>query len=50
MRRIAPVLVIVALALQSPAARAEVATRSYALPAGGGYPHDVAVGADGIVG
>jgi virginiamycin B lyase len=49
MRRIAPALVIVALALLSPAARAEVATRSYALPAGGGYPHDVAVGADGIV-
>jgi virginiamycin B lyase len=49
MPRIAPALVIVALALLSPAARAEVATRSYALPAGGGYPHDVAVGADGIV-
>jgi virginiamycin B lyase len=40
---------VVALTLLPPAARAEVAIRSYALPAGGGHPHDVAVGADGIV-
>ena len=37
----------VALALPS-AARAEIAIQAYALPEGGG-PHDVAVGADGIV-
>jgi virginiamycin B lyase len=28
---------------------ADVAIRTYELPKGGGYPHDVAVGADGIV-
>jgi virginiamycin B lyase len=33
----------------SPAARAEVIVQAYALPAAGGYPHDVAVGSDGIV-
>lgn len=30
-------------------AAAEVKTQTYALPSGGGSPHDVAVGADGIV-
>jgi virginiamycin B lyase len=40
---------VVALALLPPPARAEVEARAYPLPAGGGYPHDVAVGADGIV-
>jgi len=39
----------VALALLPPAARAETAIQAYTLPNGGGYPHDVAVGADGIV-
>ncbi len=48
MRRLLLALVV-ALAVLPPAAQAEVAIRSYALPAGGGYPHDVAVGADGIV-
>ncbi|MBI3630334.1 MAG: SMP-30/gluconolactonase/LRE family protein [Candidatus Rokubacteria bacterium] len=48
MRRLLLALVV-ALTSLPPAARAEVAIRSYALPAGGGYPHDVAVGADGIV-
>ena len=38
-----------ALLLLTPVARAEVAIQAYALPSGGGYPHDVAVGADGIV-
>ena len=40
---------VVALALLPAAAEAEVVVKAYALPAGGGYPHDVAVGADGIV-
>jgi virginiamycin B lyase len=31
-----------------PAAQAEVVSQSFALPQGGGYPHDVAVDADGI--
>jgi virginiamycin B lyase len=39
---------IVALLLLPPVARAEVAMQAYSLPNGGGYPHDVAVGADGI--
>src|SRR6266536_715298 len=39
---------VVALLVLPPAGRADVAVRSYPLPAGGG-PHDVAVGADGIV-
>jgi virginiamycin B lyase len=30
-------------------ARAQVAARAYSLPSGGGHPHDVAVGKDGIV-
>src|SRR2546430_17100292 len=28
---------------------AEVTSRPYALPSGGGFPHDVAVSADGVV-
>ena len=40
---------VVALVLLPPAAQAEIAVQAYALPTGGGYPHDVAVGADGIV-
>ena len=47
MRRLLIALSLAALAL--PAAAADVTTRSYALPRGGGYPHDVAVSADGIV-
>jgi virginiamycin B lyase len=39
---------IVALVLAASAARAEVTIQAYALPNGGGSPHDVAVGADGI--
>jgi virginiamycin B lyase len=47
MRRLLLALSFVVLAL--PATAADVTTRSFALPRGGGYPHDVAVGADGIV-
>jgi virginiamycin B lyase len=46
MRRLLVALSFAVLAL--PAA-ADVTTRTYALPHGGGSPHDVAVGADGIV-
>src|SRR3970282_372661 len=46
MRRSLLALVAV-LALPPPVARAQVAVQVYALPAGGGSPHDVAVGADG---
>ena len=50
MRRSLLAVILTTLALVLPsAARAEVATQSYTLPAGGGYPHDVAVGKDGIV-
>src|SRR5712692_5300138 len=38
-----------ALTLVSPAAGADVSIQAYELPKGGGYPHDLAVGADGIV-
>lgn len=48
MRR-ASLALAVALALLPPAAGAEVAIQAYDLPRAGGYPHDVAVGADGIV-
>jgi len=47
MRRLLIALSLAVLAL--PAAAADVSTRSYALPRGGGYPHDVAVSANGIV-
>jgi len=40
---------VVALLLLPAAASAEVKIQAYALPSNGGYPHDVAVGADGIV-
>ena len=40
---------VIALALLRATASAEIVSQSYALPAGGGSPHDVAVGADGIV-
>ena len=48
MRRSLPAFLL-ALVLLPLAARAEVAVQAYPLPAGGGSPHDVAVGADGIV-
>jgi virginiamycin B lyase len=48
MRRTLLVLVVALLVLP-PVARAETAVQAYALPAGVGYPHDVAVGADGVV-
>ncbi len=47
MRRLLLALIVTLLWLPSGAA-AEVAVQAYSLPAGGG-PHDVAVGADGIV-
>jgi virginiamycin B lyase len=37
------------LVMAGTAAAAEITVKAYALPSGGGYPHDVAVGADGIV-
>jgi virginiamycin B lyase len=40
---------LVALLFLPTAARGEVSVQAYALPAGGGNPHDVAVSADGIV-
>jgi virginiamycin B lyase len=51
MRRSRLALVVALLALHGspPAARGDVAIQVYALPRGGGSPHDVAVGADGIV-
>jgi virginiamycin B lyase len=42
-------LVLIALLSGPVAAWAEVSVKAYPLPAGGGSPHDVAVGADGIV-
>ena len=39
----------VVLLVLPPAVRAEVAVQAYGLPKDGGAPHDVAVGADGIV-
>ena len=47
MRR-APLALVAALLLMPSVAPADVAVQAYALPAGGGFPHDVAVGADGI--
>jgi len=40
---------VVALLVLPPAAWADIAVQVYALPPGGAYPHDVAVGDDGIV-
>jgi len=48
MRRVFFALMLVLLLLP-PLAAAQVAVQSYPLPKGGGYPHDVAVGGDGIV-
>jgi virginiamycin B lyase len=49
MRLMRPVLLALLFAvLFLPAAQAEVVSQSFALPQGGGYPHDVAVDADGI--
>src|SRR5205814_64545 len=46
MRRLLLALLLAVLALP---ASADVATRAYPLPRGGGSPHDVAVTADGVV-
>ena len=46
MRRL---LLTLALLLVALPAAADITTRAYELPSGGGYAHDVAVGADGIV-
>jgi virginiamycin B lyase len=48
MRRSLFVLILV-LALLPSDVPAEIVLRAYELPAGGGHPHDVAVGADGLV-
>ena len=48
MHRLGRALVL-ALLLAPAVARADVAIQTYALPQGGGSPHDVAVDADGIV-
>ena len=48
MRRVLFALLVV-LACAPSSARAQVAVQAYALPSGGGFPHDVAVGSDGIV-
>lgn len=48
MRRSLLALAVIVLVLPPPAG-GDVALRAYALPGDGGYPHDVAVGADGIV-
>jgi virginiamycin B lyase len=49
MRRIALLATLALAALLPSAAAAEVTTQTFELPKGGGYPHDVAVSADGIV-
>ncbi len=49
MRRSLLAAAVAAAALLPGAARAEMKIQAYELPKGGGYPHDVAVGADGIV-
>src|SRR5205814_10069333 len=41
--------VVVALLVAPAGARAEVSMQSFALPKGGGHPHDVAVDGEGIV-
>ena len=46
--RLVPALLVAVLAALSPAA-GDITGRGYALPKGGGYPHDVAVAADGVV-
>src|SRR5438034_333022 len=46
--RLTRLALVVVLLLLPPAARAEVVVQAYELPKGGG-PHDVAVGADGVV-
>ena len=45
MRLVRPVLLALLVAFTfPPAVHAEILSQSYALPAGGGSPHDVAVG------
>jgi virginiamycin B lyase len=48
MHRLICAVVVAALSLPALAC-AEIAVQTYALPKGGGFPHDLAVGADGIV-
>jgi len=48
MRRVLFAFLVVLAGVPS-SARAQVAVQTYALPSGGGFPHDVAVGSDGIV-
>ena len=48
MRRTLLALLLGLATIPSPA-EAQVTVQAYALPAGGGHPHDVAVGSDGIV-
>jgi virginiamycin B lyase len=45
----ASLLLLAVLTLLPAASRAEIVRQAYDLPSGGGYPHDIAVGADGIV-
>jgi virginiamycin B lyase len=44
-----PLIAAANVILHADSAPSEVAVQAYALPSGGGYPHDIAVGADGIV-
>jgi len=48
MRLMRPVLLAILVAALFLPVHAEMVSQSYALPQGGGYPHDVAVDADGI--
>jgi virginiamycin B lyase len=48
--RVHLVLLVLSVLLVAPSGTgAQVATQAYSLPSGGGHPHDVAVGKDGIV-
>ena len=48
--RVHLVLLVLSFLLGGPSgAEAQVSTQAYSLPSGGGHPHDVAVGKDGIV-
>src|SRR5256714_14274881 len=48
MRALAIVVMMMAVLLVPAVAGADVSVQRYELPKGGGFPHDVAVGADGI--
>jgi len=49
MRRSSLALVVVLVCLVPGVARSDVSMQAFELPKGGGYPHDVAVSADGVV-